>query len=507
LRGWIVAPVAVLACLCAIVPASAKSKIECKQEYAAKKAAGQANGLGEASYLKACLARKGASANSEPNGAVRDPEGRDDDSVARTKAWPEIVDGKLVEGLPGPDALYDLDIGESQSLLPPPPPRDVILPGLGLPWEAERQAFRKQLYDQYGLTYGFSYQQLTQFATRTLPNVGPNVAVGGWTGGEVTWTPLDRGGDYQGSLVVSAYWLGPLGLNPYPAVFGPTFLGMAWSNYDFSSFQANLRIANFFWDQKLGPDLIIRVGNEAAWAVLNTFRFKDARTSFTASPLAFSETIPYPSFGAGVSFRWRPSALPGFYANGAVNSMNGSPSEGSLNWKDLKWGQLFVGVEVGQQWRRDNGEYDQLSLLVFHAGTRSIKNPDTNPNAPGGGFKVLGEKQWGPIVAFASYTHNTAKGGGADATFSGNTAVAGAAYLQPFGIKGEIAMAGMWSLPFDNIFPGSGQRGQYGLDAYWNMAITQNSTLAPDVQLIMHPSFNPKVNFVAVPAIKFRVAL
>jgi hypothetical protein len=37
------------------------------------------------------------------------------------------------------------------------------------------------------------------------------------------------------------------------------------------------------------------------------------------------------------------------------------------------------------------------------------------------------------------------------------------------------------------------------------MAITQNSTLAPDVQLIMHPSFNPKVNFVALPAIKFRV--
>jgi hypothetical protein len=121
--------------------------------------------------------------------------------------------------------------------------------------------------------------------------------------------------------------------------------------------------------------------------------------------------------------------------------------------------------------RCDNA--DQLSLLVFHAGTRSIKNPDTNPNAPGGGFKVLCEKQWGPIVAFASYTHNTAKGGGADATFSGNTAVAGAGYLQPFGIKGEMAIAGMWSLPFDNIFPGSGQRGQYGVDAYWNMAITQ----------------------------------
>jgi hypothetical protein len=57
LRNSIAAAVAVLASLGALAPASAKSKIECKQEYAVKKAAGQADGLSEASYLKACLAR------------------------------------------------------------------------------------------------------------------------------------------------------------------------------------------------------------------------------------------------------------------------------------------------------------------------------------------------------------------------------------------------------------------------------------------------------------------
>ena len=231
------------------------------------------------------------------------------------------------------------------------------------------------------------------------------------------------------------------------------------------------------------------------------------RGRVTASPLAFSETIPYPAFGAGVSFRWRPSALPGVFVNGDVNSMNGNPGQGSLNWKDLEWGQLFVGVEIGKQWRRDNGEYDQLAIDFFHAGTRSILNPDTGPNAPGGGFKVLGEKQWGPIVAFANYTYNTAKGGGISTTFSRNTVVAGVAYLQPFGIRGEVAIAGMWSQPFDNIFPGSGQRDQYGLQGYWNIAMTPNSTLTPAIQLIEHPSFNPKVDFLAIPSLTFRVAL
>jgi carbohydrate-selective porin OprB len=55
-------------------------------------------------------------------------------------------------------------------------------------------------------------------------------------------------------------------------------------------------------------------------------------------------------------------------------------------------------------------------------------------------------------------------------------------------------------------FPGSGQRDQYGVETYWNIAMTQNSTFTPGIQLIEHPSFNPKVNFVAIPSIKFRVA-
>jgi porin len=423
---------------------------------------------------------------------------------AQAVSQPVIYDDKLVEE-PGPDANYDPDQGQPQALLPEP--RDVVLPWLSLPWQDERQTFRQQLYDKYGITYGASYQQLSQYATQTLPGVGPNVAVGAWAATSITWTPLDRGGDYEGTLVFRGAWRGPLGDNPWPAPFGPAFLGLAWSNYEFTSWQANYRIEELFWEQRLGPEFTLRVGNQAPQAILNTFRFKDARTSFTASPVAFSESIPYPAFGAGVSFRWRPSALPGIFVNGAVNSMNGNPGFGSLNWMNLDWDQLFVGVEIGKQWRRENGEYDQLAIDIFHAGTRSTFSPNTTPNRAGGGFKILGEKQWGSIVGFAAYTYNTAQGGGISTTFSQNTAVAGVAYVRPFGIRGEMAIAGMWTQPFDNILPGSGQRDQWGTDCYWNIATTPNSTLTPDLQLIWNPSFNPKVNFVAIPAIKFRVAL
>jgi porin len=416
-----------------------------------------------------------------------------------------IYNDELVDGLPGPEALYDADQGQPQSLLPEP--RNVLFPSLGLPFEAERLAFRQHLYDQYGLTYALSYQQLTQYATQTAPGVQQDWAVGGWSAAGITWTPLDRGGDYQGSLVVRGGWRGPIGNNPWPAPFGPANLGLAWSTYEFTSWKSRIEIEDLFWEQHIGPDFSFRIGNQGPQTTINTFRFKDARTSFTASPLAFSETIPYPAFGAGLSFRWRPIEGSGLYVNGVLNDMNGNPSQGSLNWSHLQIDQLFAGVEAGEQWRRANGEYDQLALLVFHAGTRSILAPTTTPNEAGGGFKVLGEKQWGPVVGFANYTYNTARGGGISTTFSGNTAVAGAAFVRPFGILGEVALAGMWSQPFRDIFPGSGQRDQWGIETYWNLAMTPNMTLTPDIQLIFDPSFNPRANFVAVPGLKFRISI
>ena len=44
-----------------------------------------------------------------------------------------IYQGKLVDGLPGPEALYDPDQGQPQALLPEP--CEVVFPRLGFPAE------------------------------------------------------------------------------------------------------------------------------------------------------------------------------------------------------------------------------------------------------------------------------------------------------------------------------------------------------------------------------------
>jgi hypothetical protein len=403
----------------------------------------------------------------------------------------------------GPEALFDAGTGEPTSLTALP--KDVLFPNIVFNSSERRLRFRKSLYDNYGLTFAVSYQQLTQFATQTVGDA-PAWALGGWLATGMTWTPVDRDGPYQGTMVLRAGWRGPIGDNPWPAPFGPLNAGLAWSNFEFTSWDG-YRIEEFFWEQRLGSEFTFRIGNQAPQAIINTFRFKDARTGFTASPLAFGETIPYPAFGAGVSFRWRPNFSPGFFVNGAINSMNGNPGFGSLNWSKVGTGEWFYGLEVGKQWRRANGEFDLIAVNIFHADTRSTFNPDTTPNKAGWGFKVLGEKQWGNIVAFASYVHNTARGGGISTTFSSDTITGGVARLRPFGIRGEVAIGAMWTKPFEDLIPGVTLRNQYGVQTYWNIAVTPSSTMTPAIQLIANPSFNPTVDFMAIPSLTFRIAL
>ena len=87
-----------------------------------------------------------------------------------------------------------------------------------------------------------------------------------------------------------------------------------------------------------------------------------------------------------------------------------------------------------------------------------------------------------------------------------HTATAGAAYLKPFGIQGEAALGFMWMQPHPDLLGGD-PRGQYGLDMYWKLLLTQNLWVAPGIQVVFNPSINPTADVIAVRHVKFRLAL
>ena len=384
-----------------------------------------------------------------------------------------------------------------------------IFPSLTFPGREAYVKFKEDLYRDHGIQVGAFYSQMYQHASDTLPGAPYNSANGYWAGLLFRWTALDRGGDYEGSLVVNLGMRNSIGNHAFPAAFGLPNLGSAWSNYEFTSWATNSpKVEDLFWEQWLGRDFNFRVGNQIATAVYNFSRFKDARVSFTSSPFAFHEIIPLPTFGLGASFRWRPLGQESeLYMVGTLNDMNGEPAANGLDWSTFfQDHQYFYGTEIGYRWRRPNGEFDHVHLDLFYADERSTRNATTSPNKAGGGFRVYGEKQMGPYVAFGGYTYNTAEGGGISATVTRQLVTAGLAYLNPLNIRGELALGLMWTQPIDNIFPGSGQRNQTGYEVYWRMLVTPNLWITPGLQVVYNPSFNPGVDTIYIPDIKFRLS-
>jgi hypothetical protein len=185
------------------------------------------------------------------------------------------------------DPNEDADQGQPQARPQTPPPTGTVFPSVQFPGRDDLAEFRRSIYETYGFTFGASYQQLFQWTSATARTATNDRALGGWAAVSTTWTALDRGGPYEGTLVVRGAFRGSLGDNAVPAVFGLRDIGSLWSNYEWTSWNQGFRIEDLFWEQKVGSQFSFRVGNQGPQAVFNFFRFKDARTGFTASPAAF----------------------------------------------------------------------------------------------------------------------------------------------------------------------------------------------------------------------------
>jgi len=383
------------------------------------------------------------------------------------------------------------------------------LPGAVIPHGVPQSwfDFKDDVYDKIGLRFGFSYQMLGQSASDVAPNATYDTALGHWWGFLTKWTMIDKGGDYEGILGFSMFERAGVGNNAIPSNFGLADVGSLTTNVEFTSWR--FEIENLYWEQHLSPgehQMMIRVGNQVVTTLLNPFRFKDSRVSFTTGPWAFHPTVPYPTFGFGAAFKWWPGKESGLYVAGSLNDMNGDPNLQGFDWSTVGRGEFFYGLELGYDRKRAKDDSDHLHLLVFYADERSTRSPDTLPNKAGGGFRIHGERQWDRWVGYASYTYNTAEGGGVTGTLAEHTLTAGAAYLSPANIKGEANVSLLYMNPIEEIFDGP-VRNQFGLEAYWRILLTQNIWITPGIHLIFNPALNQEHDFIAIPQVKFRVAL
>ena len=287
--------------------------------------------------------------------------------------YPDDPNYEEIPGIPG-DVEEDVKTSFAQ-------PR-AIFPNLQIPGYLAYERFKVNTYKRYGLRFGVNFQMLYQHASATVPGATFDTALGGWLAIETIWTPLDREGPHEGSLVIRLGWRNSIGDNAVPAQFGAPQLGSIWSNYEFTTWGDRVVFEDLFWEQWLGRRFRLRLGNQIPTGIMNFSRFKDARVSFTSSPFAFHETIPYPTFGLGMSFRWLPIKGSELYVDGTMNDMNGDPNDAGLDWSTFGKGQYFYGTEIGYRWRRPNGEFDHLHLDLFYASKRSSRSPTCPPQKP-----------------------------------------------------------------------------------------------------------------------------
>jgi hypothetical protein len=336
-------------------------------------------------------------------------------ALGATAAWPqsgptkrekieeavdEVLEGYPLERPMGKPGDPDLDFATSF------PKRDSVIPE----WMPKAiPQFKRDLYEKYHIKLAVSYQANLMAPSDVL--FGEDYAAAGFFLFEVKWDFLNPGEDYQGGIVATVADVHPCGSAADPALTFAQIGSMIPA--DTFYIETNWIVGSLFWEQWLKKDLLVfRVGNLQPMNVLDFFRYADFRTSFSLNGLGFPLTsIPFAPPGLGLAVKWWDEKRGGLYVTGAVSDINSEVDE--LDWSTpFDAGDVFAGIEIGFNAKRmteSGGELDHVHLLFFYADEPSQK---AFPSESGWGFKLAGEKQWGPWVAFANYTYNTAKGGG-----------------------------------------------------------------------------------------------
>ena len=400
-----------------------------------------------------------------------------------------------------------------------------IIPGNYFDWKVD-------LYKRTDIKLGISYQAMFLGVpqSQTVTETSRNTGLGGFLLLEAQWHFINKGKDYEGGITATLDWRHKLGSNNnmpgelFPDVgsaIGVDATFLPWDPYT----------SILFWEQHLKKDRFwFRIGQTAPAAMMDFFRYKDSRVSFTSVPHTFpTSVIPYAPPSLGFGFNWNLKKDSNLYLKGVVNDLNVDPGE--FDWSGLfEYGEIYTALEIGKHWFRTSKDFDHAHLMFFYADKKSTAGVNIGdqfiplPTSAGWGFKVHGSKQWNQLVGFANYTYNTAQGGGF-AVFTGmqHSAAIGLVYNDPFKISGELGLAFNLSSPIKDwansinnpqnpsellltqVWTVARDTPQYSTEIYWRILLLKQLWVTPGIQLFMNPIYNTRTDFIIAPSFKARV--
>lgn len=355
------------------------------------------------------------------------------------------------------------------------------------PLEPLHQAWKplhKRVEDAIGLDLGLNYTSLYQNAGRAPKDAEHEAASGDLD--FIGRLRLSKGGErWPRSLSFATEWRRHF-TSIGPGLLGPE-IGSIWGTADGFN-QYSYSLTEFYWEHgSLDDGLIYRVGRMKPVNVWNRGRYVSSNHSFLNTTLANTPAMALPGagFGAAAAVKLLENGylLMGVHdANGANNEV-GNPERGELFWA------LSLGMKRG---KTDPGT-GHYFVTLWHRDR--LKQSDT-PSGHGVAFHFEQEAALNRrLVPFVRYSY----GRGAGLAVRQSLAV-GVGLEQPFReATDRIGLAFSWAEPAQGP-----KRDQYGIEAFYRLAVTPSTQLTPDIQVIFNPADYPEAKNVVVGGVRLR---
>jgi len=343
-------------------------------------------------------------------------------------------------------------------------------------------AWKAQIAQDYGLSFGGSYGVLGQHYTDSL--IGEEDSVGGKFAFNLSYEAFNRGDPDAFIIDMVIEDRGPIGTEEPPLWAGlgtgsivPT--AATWGEF-------NLGVTQFYVRQNLFDNRFqYTVGKIFAPNFINAYPFFDDNRQFLNQTFSTSPTIPSPLRGFGAVGALYPVENSGLYLKGGIYNANSDDTgitidnffekkeffyQGEIGWSSL----ARSGVPIQARGPMDTNNF---SLTPWY------KDEQENgiPKAKGIAFNAN--------YLIREDTMIFMRGGWSDGWVIDKNFTAGFGW-RPFEAYSDLfGFGGGWANPTNDALDT-----QYTLEAFYRFHLTPNLAFTPDVQLMFNPALNPNVD-------------
>lgn len=351
--------------------------------------------------------------------------------------------------------------------------------------------WKRQLNDEFGMSFGFQYYLLPQYA---FSSTTANDALGSIFRFQGSWTLFGRDGVNPGRIE----W----------RVENRTNLWGRQSPNDLSGGVGAAALnTGFGYSSGFNTDL----------AVLNwTQGFRNSTTGVAAGRLAFDvylDAMPFQTFSRGFinrAFLLNPTIATtgigaiGAVAKGMVNDQfwiggqfhDANATSGRFDSDTVREGEWLSAIEIGWTPRFEDRKKKMIQFTYWHKDARSLAGVPS-----GRGWAV--SAAWRNNSTYFPFMRFGHSDGGAGV--AAESALSAGVEITRKADETWTIGAG-WARPSE-LTHGSGLRDEWLLETSYKFQLSKNFSLTPDVQLLINPANNPGRNSVVVAGVRFILVL